>query len=52
MAQCHYDIEVCIGIVPLEIFIETGIDRVPLSEYSTSGRVGFETQRKLNYAQT
>ena len=38
LAQCHYDIEVCIGIVPLEIFLEAGIGRVPLSEYSTSGR--------------
>ena len=38
LAQCHYDIETCIGTVTLEIFLETGIDRVPLSEYSTSGR--------------
>src|SRR6218665_4229226 len=30
--------DTCIGIVPLEIFLEAGVGRVPLSEYSTSGR--------------
>src|SRR6218665_3651247 len=28
LAQCHYDIDTCIGIVPLEIFLEAGVGRV------------------------
>src|SRR6218665_3586905 len=38
LAQCHYDIEVCMGIVPLEIFLQAGIGRVPLSEWISRHR--------------
>ena len=44
LAQCHYDIEVYFGTVPL------GYRGVRWQ--STFGRVDLEIQRKLNYAQT